>query len=80
MTGSIRARLIRSPPQYHPRHSDVRPRHLSPKQISLSLSYFYQAPEHLFSLSDRQRLGRVEWEFESFIFFLRLNNSRLITN
>ncbi len=49
------------------------------KQISPSLSYFYQARERLFFLSDRQCLGRIEWELESFI-FQRLNNSRLITN
>lgn len=49
------------------------------KQISPSLSYFYQAQERLFFLSDRQRLGRIEWNLESFI-FQRLNNSRLITN
>lgn len=49
------------------------------KQISPSLSYFYQERERLFFLSDRQCLGRTERELESFI-FQRLNNSRLITN
>lgn len=49
------------------------------KQISQGLGYFYQAPERLFFLSDRQCLGQIEWELESFI-FQRLNNSRLITN
>lgn len=32
------------------------------KQISQGLSYFYQAPERLFFLSDRQCLGQIEWE------------------
>lgn len=49
------------------------------KQIIPSLSYFYQVRERLFFLSDRQCLGQIEWELESFI-FLRLNNSVLITN
>lgn len=38
------------------------------QQISQSLSYFYQARERLFFLSDRQCLGQIEWELESFIF------------